>query len=78
MVEHYLDTVGVRGSNPLSRTILPNISREVMLFALVIAIIPGAVAAANAQVGMNFPREAKHLAVYAPPPEYRTKRALND
>jgi hypothetical protein len=28
VVEHYLDTVGVRGSKPLSRTILPTLENE--------------------------------------------------
>jgi TonB family protein len=45
-------------------------SREVMLFALVIAISSGAVAAANAQARMNFLLEGKQWVVYAPPPEY--------
>ena len=71
MVEHYLDTVGVRGSNPLSRTISFNMLRRFTLPALTIAVISGAVGVASAQSKEKpLVGERKDLVIYGPRPQY--------
>src|SRR6266852_5447725 len=49
VVEHFLDTEGVRGSNPLSRTILLAMKTTVPLTTIFVAALLGVPGAAHAE-----------------------------
>ena len=72
MVEHYLDTVGVSGSNPLSRTIFLDASMmsRFTIFVMAMGSFVGLAHCLIAQNPAASPSTTKKKAIYAPVPKY--------